>query len=212
MTSDVKKLYLVRHGNTFEGGETPRYVGAGSDLSLTDFGLEQSRAVGRFLKKQVGKVDKIFFGPLKRQEESALAIAAELGVSNIDLKKWNDLTEIHYGAWEGLTTDAIKSKWPKEYNSWTELGSWANGVFKDSEEDTQERLYNCFENLMDEVQDNDVIVAVTSNGCLRFLHAAIMGEIVLSSPGKSKVATGSLCEIAVTEDEIAVVKWNYKPE
>ncbi len=43
----MTRLVIVRHGNTFEAGETPRRIGARTDLPLTAAGLEQAEALGR---------------------------------------------------------------------------------------------------------------------------------------------------------------------
>ena len=44
-------LVIARHGNTFESGETPRRVGARTDLPLTEKGRQQAQAIGHYLKE-----------------------------------------------------------------------------------------------------------------------------------------------------------------
>ena len=43
-------LIIARHGNTIEKGETPRRVGARTDLPMVDSGRVQARGIGHWLK------------------------------------------------------------------------------------------------------------------------------------------------------------------
>ena len=43
----MTRLYIARHGNTFEAGEAPRRVGRRTDLPLTAAGRAQAEALGR---------------------------------------------------------------------------------------------------------------------------------------------------------------------
>ena len=45
-------LIIARHGNTFGPEDTPTRVGARTDVPLVGSGLEQGRALGRWLKAQ----------------------------------------------------------------------------------------------------------------------------------------------------------------
>ena len=69
-------LYIARHGNTFEAGETPRRIGRGTDLPLVASGRAQAAALGECFTAQKIAFDKIFSAPLKRTRETADAIAA----------------------------------------------------------------------------------------------------------------------------------------
>lgn len=46
------RLILVRHGNTFDAGQTPTQVGARTDLSLTDQGRNQAHYFARYLASE----------------------------------------------------------------------------------------------------------------------------------------------------------------
>lgn len=66
------KLYLVRHG----AYSSDYASNAGPGLSPR--GVEQARAVGRFLKKQHAKLDVVLTSPLLRAQETAQVIQDEL--------------------------------------------------------------------------------------------------------------------------------------
>jgi broad specificity phosphatase PhoE len=48
----MTRIVIVRHGNTFEAGETPRRIGARTDLPLTADGQAQADALGRWFAAQ----------------------------------------------------------------------------------------------------------------------------------------------------------------
>lgn len=104
------KLYLIRHGET-EWNCLGKYQGS-SDMNLSKRGILQAR----YLHKRLhGKYDCIYTSPMKRAFQTAEIIA---GDEKDKLKIENDLREIDYGEWEGLTADEILKKYPDEYNKW----------------------------------------------------------------------------------------------
>ncbi len=62
----MTRLVIVRHGNTFEAGEPPRRIGAGTDLPLTESGIDQARALGWHFAKNRIAFDRVLSSPLIR--------------------------------------------------------------------------------------------------------------------------------------------------
>ena len=188
------RLILMRHGNTFEEGQTPLQVGARTDLALTKFGLFQAEQMAQFLQKN-GLVPKaVFAGPLKRQIQSAEKIADTFGLK---LQQESALAEIDYGDWEGLTADQIVSKWPKEYAEWNQEAKWQSHIFSRSAEEHWNALAQWFLKL-ESGDEGKTIVGVTSNGLLRFFK-------------NEKVKTGHFCELLLDRGKFQISAWNQKP-
>jgi probable phosphoglycerate mutase len=145
----VKRLILVRHGNTFEEGMTPIQVGCRTDLPLTSYGQAQAKAL-------LFHADSVYSGPLKRHKETALVFGKNVIIEPA-------LNEIDYGPWEGLTADEIKAKWPQEYEAWNAQGKWPHGIFVGTPEKHLEMLKNWVKTL------SGTVVGVTSGGILRLL-------------------------------------------
>jgi probable phosphoglycerate mutase len=86
---DVTRLYLIRHaqsqGNTGEDLTT-------GDPDLTDIGYEQAKRLGDRMKAQ--KLDVIYASPMRRTQETAFAIADQLG---LDVIPRHDLVEVVMG-------------------------------------------------------------------------------------------------------------------
>lgn len=86
---DATRLYLIRHaqsqGNTGEDLTT-------GDPDLTEVGFEQAKRLGERMKD--ARLDAIYASPLRRTQETAMAIADHLG---LDVKPRHDLVEVVMG-------------------------------------------------------------------------------------------------------------------
>lgn len=183
----------MRHGNTFEAGEVPIQVGARTDLPLTAFGRKQAESMAKYLLSEGICPKAIYAGKLKRQTESARIIA-----ESFDLEFLHEpaLTEIDYGAWEGLTAEEIATRWPKEHAEWLD-GKWQASIFGGTLEGHLSAIKEWLDRLRKE--GDEPVFAVTSNGLLRFFQ-------------NEKVKTGHFCEIHVFEDGYKIQKWNIDPQ
>lgn len=65
----------------------------------------------RQIKKLRLKPDYIYSSPLKRCVETAFFIGEPIEISN-------DLIEIDFGDWEGLTMQEIQKRNPRKFNNW----------------------------------------------------------------------------------------------
>lgn len=90
--SRSKRVYLLRHGRTAAG---PRYIGA-TDLPLAPEGMEDIARIAPYLHRQ--QIDSVHCSPLLRCRQT-LDILGLVGMPQIA----DDLREIDFGAWEGLT-------------------------------------------------------------------------------------------------------------
>ena len=99
----MKKVYLIRHGlPDFPGGKR-MCIGA-TDIPLGEKGLMQAAE----MEKKLPAVTAVFSSPLTRAVQTAKVIG--LPVTVLD-----DLREMHAGAWDGLTFDEIRQRYPELY-------------------------------------------------------------------------------------------------
>ncbi|MFG3339760.1 histidine phosphatase family protein [Glycomyces sp. NPDC048151] len=105
---EFEAVFLARHGQT-EWNALGRKQGR-LDSPLTELGVEQARGNAKRLDGE--GVDAIFSSPIGRARASADLIAEELGLPVWEL---DDLSEVDYGHWSGLTGSEIESRWPAEY-------------------------------------------------------------------------------------------------
>ena len=90
----ARTLYIVRHGNTFNKGDTVTRVGARTDLPLSSSGQAQAEALADHFRPIA--FAQAIAGPLKRTRQTAEAILAEQAAPP-ELEIGNFLREIDYG-------------------------------------------------------------------------------------------------------------------
>jgi broad specificity phosphatase PhoE len=105
MTWRFERVYLVRHGET-EWNREGRRQGQ-LDSPLTPEGEKHAVAMGRFVASL--PVDAVLCSPLGRAHRTALIIADRIGHA---VQVLPDLAEIHHGAFAGMTSQEIDSRYP----------------------------------------------------------------------------------------------------
>lgn len=107
----MQKLFLVRHGETVWNSER-RYIGR-TNLTLSTKGIEQAKSLARRFARE--DVEAIFTSPLKRSLETARIIGREVSLEPVVI---NELIEVDFGKWEGLTYEEIKEKFGEIIDRW----------------------------------------------------------------------------------------------
>ena len=103
-------LYLVRHGET-DWNKEYRFQGR-TDIPLSKEGMIQAEKVGQRLKD---KFDVIYTSPLTRAVQTAEIISKTSSMSPII---YDNLIEVDFGEWEGLTFEQVERDYAKEYKLW----------------------------------------------------------------------------------------------
>ncbi len=120
-------LFLVRHGRTALTEARRISGGSGEDPSLSAAGLNDAEAVAAAIA-QIGRsgpfahLDSpvvVVSSPMNRARETAQVIAAQIGAS---VEIIEELREISFGDWDGLTSDEVNAQDHELYTSWK--GSW----------------------------------------------------------------------------------------
>ena len=101
--SEVTRLIVVRHGNTFNSGDVILRVGSATDIPLTETGMKQAYAAGEMLAEKGFSPDVIFHAPLQRTCQSAVGIAASFPEAALHEAEF--LTELDYGSDDGKPED-----------------------------------------------------------------------------------------------------------
>ena len=105
------KVYLMRHGEVANGSEK-RYNGH-IDVDITDKGVAQMHRLAGLLH---GKgIAAVYSSDLIRSMKGAEIISQRVGTGFTPLR---ELRERSVGAWEGLTAEEIRSRFPVEYVDW----------------------------------------------------------------------------------------------
>jgi probable phosphoglycerate mutase len=120
-------IVLVRHGRT-ELTEARKISGGdGDDPSLSAAGNADAEKVAHALKaigsqgswQRIAPISAVVTSPMKRARETAQIIAKGFGLQVTDNE---NLREISFGDWDGLSHEEAQAHDPELWNSWR--GSW----------------------------------------------------------------------------------------
>jgi len=105
------RVFVIRHGETTWVRER-RFAGS-RDVPLTDTGRRQCAAVARALAGT--GVAAVYASPLERARASAELIAEP---HRLPVRLAPAFAEMTFGAWEGLTRDDIRARFPDAWEQW----------------------------------------------------------------------------------------------
>jgi probable phosphoglycerate mutase len=127
VTAQLTTIILVRHGRTAlteskrisgRGGENPPLSPAGrDDAARVAKAVSQIGRTGPWA--HIKAPTAIICSPVLRAHETANIIGSSLSVTP---RTDEDLSEISFGAWDGLTNDEARSAYPELFEQWR--GSW----------------------------------------------------------------------------------------
>lgn len=202
-------LIVARHGNTFEAGETPRRVGAGTDLPLTAIGLEHGRNIGRYLKKINLLPDAVYTSRLLRTKQTAEEIIRESGLM-LKPQATVIFNELDYGPDENKPEDQVIARLGADaITDWEEKGIVPRGWNPNAQIITER--WKEFAAEMVKTHLDEIVLVVTSNGIGRFA-LALTGDFETARKQYGlKLATGALGMLEHDGTTWSVQNWNVRP-
>lgn len=199
----MARLYIVRHGNTFDKGDTVTRVGARTDLPLSVSGREQARKLAAHFAGI--PFCAALCSPLRRTRQTARAILRQRTDSPALLIA-PFLTEIDYGPDENQPEESVAARLGSALEAWDRDGTPPPGWNVDVEEIRAgwTRLLTRAAGLAEDA----AALVVTSNGIARFLP-----DVVDRKPDEldRKLKTGAWGELSVTSSGSELLSWNQRP-
>lgn len=191
------RVDLLRHGS-LEGGV--KYRGRVDD-ALT---AEGRAAMETVWMRLAGDVDRIVASPLSRCAEPARAWARRAGVP---LSIEPRVAEMRYGAWEGLTADEIRSRFPGMLEQWRANPEGMQIPGAETVEDLSVRIVAFWAGLRAE-HAGERILLVAHSGSLRMLIAHVMGAPIATT---RRLAMPYACwsRIAVRQGQASLLFHNH---
>jgi alpha-ribazole phosphatase len=162
----LSKLLLVRHGET-EWNQTGRYQGH-SDISLSDTGHRQADALKKRLSNE--SIEAVYSSDLKRAVQTAQII---MSAHNTELTTCEELRELNFGKFEGLTFEEIK-KDRIQHNWWTANHLDEKIPNGESIRDLTNRVSQLVGRL-DRQANEEIILIIGHGGSLRALICLLLG-------------------------------------
>lgn len=206
----MTRLYIVRHGNTFEAGETPRRIGSRTDLPLTAAGLAQTEALGVHFARLGVKFSRALSSGLRRTQATAEAILSRQPHPLV-LETADFLAEVDHGPDENQDEDAVLARIGR-----AALELWDAAAVPppgwNVRPDWRRAQWLAFADEAAAAHRDDAILLVTSNGAGRFALSAFG----LNPGGKAqgvKFRTGSYGLVeAGGGGKFRLLEWDKRPE
>lgn len=208
----VTRLIIVRHGNTFNKGETCLRIGCRTDIPLSSSGKEQAILLGKYLKFKNIIPDKVFSSELKRTYQTAEIAFKEAGIS-VSIERNKIFNEIDYSIDEAKTDEEIISRIGKDA-----LEQWnKNAIVPDGWKfNPKEAIDNWFDfsKMIEKEYQDKVVMVFTSNGIARFAPYLTGNFDKFIENYDIKISTSALCTFIKNKNEEfwKVINWNIKPK
>ncbi|NMM54154.1 histidine phosphatase family protein [Paenibacillus aquistagni] len=158
-----QRIGLVRHGLT-DWNAAGRIQGQ-TDIPLNNRGREQALLLAHRLKDEDYNFDLVISSGLKRAEETATIIAAELGLPL--LEPHEGLLERAFGVVEGTTAAEREEKWGADWRS--------QALGQESDAELRERAAAALEQIAERTRDQNVLI-VSHGSWLAQLFISLFGE------------------------------------
>jgi probable phosphoglycerate mutase len=165
-------LLLARHGET-DWNREGRWQGA-TDIPLNDVGRAQARALAARLAER--KIRAVASSDLSRARETAEIVAIAIGAPHVGALR--DLRERSYGAFEGLTREECRAKFPDAFGG-KDPSAFVAPLDAEPNADVGARMMRGLTTLMatHAIADH-AVVAVAHGGAIRmFLDAAFAAKV-----------------------------------
>lgn len=196
----MRRIFIIRHGNTFESSAQARRIGARTDIPLVESGHAQADRLGAWFAAQNLPIRRLHSSPLLRARQTAASIAAATGHASDGSLPW--LNEIDHGPDEGQPEAQVLTRLgPQALAAWDEQGIPP----KDWKVDAEPRIAAWKQWFAQAGEGADLLV--TSNGAARFALLALGLPLA-----DLKLRTGAFGELTVGGGgEVDLIRWDVRP-
>lgn len=162
------RLFLLRHGQTAMSRANV-FCGRGLDPELTVEGTAMADAFAAAYRTTAWRA--IYSSPLQRARATAEPLARAL---DIPVQSRDDLAELDYGRWDGLSADEISRDHHVEYERWVADPAWNPPTGGETAVALAQRMTRVIEEIDVTHSDGDVLV-VSHKASIRVALCALLG-------------------------------------
>jgi broad specificity phosphatase PhoE len=196
----VTLFYLVRHGEHRLQGRI--IAGRMNGIGLSPKGRVEAEAVAERLTGE--KIAAIYASPLDRTRETAAILASRLA---LPMAARDDLIELDFGEWTGLTFDAVRAD--RRWLPWQSCRSIASIPGGESWRHVQDRVVAALFDLRRSHTDGAVVI-VTHGDVIRAALLFVLG-MPLDFYNRIEFGTGSISTVRIDDNQLRVLAINERP-
>lgn len=171
MNSEIKKLYIIRHGET-DFNRLGIVQGSGVDTPLNETGIDQGFRFYRHYKDE--DFDKLYISSLQRTRQTVQWFIKK-GLSHTSLP---ELNEISWGRFEGHVQDFKEQEFYRKA-----VAEWNNGNYHESVPggetpyELQQRQKTALKKIMDNTHEKKVLICMHGRAMKSFLCLLLDKEL-----------------------------------
>jgi len=196
------RLYLIRHGEVEE--RYHRVFGGRIDMELSPRGHEQAHKTAEYLRAV--RFDAIYASPMKRVQQTAAPLLAQYGFAPTVL---DDLREVDFGAWTGLTWQQVHEQFQTHAHDWLHALEEAAIPGAESGSQYRARIEPCVRQIL-HGRAGQQIAVVCHGGVIRMMLAILL-ELPLPKMSGLDVEYGSVTVVHHQPRRAVVQLHNFTP-
>jgi probable phosphoglycerate mutase len=162
------RLFFLRHGQTALS-RSNMFCGRRLDPPLTPEGVAMAEAFAAVYRHTQWRA--IYSSPLNRALTTAAPIAHAVA---LPVESREDLAELDYGQWDGLTIDEVSRDFHIEYERWTADPAWNPPTAGEPAVALGQRMTHAIEEIRTAFDDGNVLV-VSHKASIRVALCALLG-------------------------------------
>lgn len=165
-------ITFLRHAQT-EANEKGVFSGK-TDLPISKAGEDCARKAAEKLADE--RFDVIFYGTAKRVLQTADHVLSKLEAVPPIILKSEDIREMNFGLFEGMSAAEIQENYPAEWQRYRE--DWQTFVFPEGEgvEAFYERCSGFIHNVLFEYENNRILIVAHKGFILACVSALLTGD------------------------------------
>ena len=162
------RLFLLRHGQTAMSRANV-FCGRRLDPELTTEGVAMAESFAAAYGSTSWRA--IYASPLARAGATAAPLARAVG---LEVERRDGLAELDYGAWDGMTAEAVSRDHHVEYERWTADPAWNPPTGGETAVALAQRMTRVIEEI-DAAHDDGNVLVVSHKASIRVALCALLG-------------------------------------
>ena len=198
----VTRLFLLRHGEV--ESRYHRVFGGRINMELSPEGHRQAQALADYLKKT--SFDAIYASPMKRAQQTLAPILTSHKDEAITVE---DLCEVHFGDWTGLTWQEVHDKFQVSAFQWLDMLEQAKVPNGECGRTFRNRIEPCICRVLDSHVGQTVAI-VCHGGVVRMILSILL-DLPLPKTASFEIEYASLTEVHYKPGRVVVDRVNFVP-
>lgn len=161
------KIYLIRHGET-DANSTFQFQGH-IDNPLNNKGHRQAAALEKYFENI--DIDVIYSSSMQRAIQTASPLAR---FHNLEIQPLDELKEVCFGEWEGLSYNEIKAKWSDQLDLFFKLPAQCRMPGGESFDDVAKRVKSACDGILKNNIDKNIAI-ISHGGVIRVQLCLLLG-------------------------------------